>query len=82
MSITRRTFLKLGLSGSGALILGIAPTARGLQGEPLAQLALNPWVEIGADNRITLIIDKSEMGQGVETALAQILAEELAIEWS
>ena len=40
---------------------------------------LNAWLKIGRDNSITVIIDRSEMGQGVYTALPMLLAEELHI---
>ena len=39
------------------------------------------WIEISPDNRATFFIPKIEMGQGVHTALAQILAEELGVDW-
>jgi isoquinoline 1-oxidoreductase beta subunit len=40
---------------------------------------LNAWLVIGADDSITIIVDRSEMGQGVYTALPMLLAEELEI---
>ena len=39
------------------------------------------WVRITPDNRVTLILGKSEMGQGIMTALPMILAEELCVDW-
>ena len=39
------------------------------------------WCEIAANNQITLYIPKTEMGQGVHTALAQIFADELGADW-
>lgn len=39
------------------------------------------WIELSPENRVTFFIPKIEMGQGVHTALAQILAEELGVEW-
>ncbi len=41
---------------------------------------LNAWLKIAADNSITVIVDRSEMGQGVYTALPMLLAEELEID--
>jgi CO/xanthine dehydrogenase Mo-binding subunit len=82
MSISRRLFLKMALSSSGSLVLGLRHTPALANDEPLASLSLNPFVEITADNRIILMIHKSEMGQGVETALAQLLAEELEVDWN
>jgi isoquinoline 1-oxidoreductase beta subunit len=45
-----------------------------------AARALNPWVRIGDDNRVTVTIDRSEMGQGVVTGLATLVAEELGLD--
>jgi len=39
------------------------------------------WVRVTPDNRVTLILGKSEMGQGIMTALPMILAEELCVDW-
>src|SRR2546429_3038622 len=44
--------------------------------------APNAWLRIGADDVVTLTVDKSEMGQGSQTGLAMILAEELEADWS
>jgi CO/xanthine dehydrogenase Mo-binding subunit len=41
----------------------------------------NAWVHIAPDNHVTLILEKSEMGQGIMTALPMILAEELCVDW-
>ena len=41
---------------------------------------MNAWLKIGADNSITVIVDRSEMGQGVYTTLPTLLAEELEID--
>ncbi len=52
-------------------------------GRPPSGITLEPtaWIEISPDNRVTFYIPKIEMGQGVHTALAQILAEELGVDW-
>src|SRR5438067_11836518 len=42
----------------------------------------NAWIPIGSDGIVTLTVDKSEMGQGSQTGLAMILAEELDADWS
>ncbi len=43
---------------------------------------LNAWLSIGADDSITILVDRSEMGQGVYTALPMLLAEELEVDLS
>ena len=77
---TRREFLKLTTAGTSALVLGFhSPLfAQEQKQEPFAP---NVWVRIEPDNRVTLTIGKSEMGQGVRTALAMILADELDSGW-
>jgi isoquinoline 1-oxidoreductase beta subunit len=47
-----------------------------------APVDLNAWIRIDPDGTVTMIIDESEMGQGVLTSLPMILAEELHADWS
>jgi isoquinoline 1-oxidoreductase beta subunit len=47
-----------------------------------AALAPNPWVSIDDTGRVTIRAHKSEMGQGVRTALPAIVAAELGADWS
>ena len=52
--------------------------------EPKAQLVLlepNAFVRIGADDTVTVLAKHLEMGQGVYTGLATIVAEELDADW-
>jgi isoquinoline 1-oxidoreductase beta subunit len=84
MSPTRRAFLRNGtLAGAGALALRVpllAEAAKAAAGAP--RFAPNQWVRVGADGRVTLVIARSEMGQGVRTSLAMILADELDADWA
>ena len=50
--------------------------------EAAAPFALNAFIAIGSDDVVTLIINKSEMGQGVYTSLPMLIAEELECDWS
>jgi isoquinoline 1-oxidoreductase subunit beta len=76
----RRTFLASIAASGGALLLGFD------LGHSPAQAAaateITAWIVIAADDQVTIRIAKSEMGQGVFTALAMLVAEELACEWS
>ena len=45
------------------------------------QFKPNGWVRVAPDGTVTLTIGKSEMGQGVRTSLAMILADELESDW-
>jgi nicotinate dehydrogenase subunit B len=42
---------------------------------------LDSWIRIGGDGRITIFTGKSELGQGIKTALRQIAAEELSVKF-
>lgn len=84
---TRRGFISAGVIGGGALIVGVA-LRMGNRVEELTPLVagegeqlLNAWVKIDADNRVTAIIPHSEMGQGAQTALTQMLADEMDVRW-
>jgi len=59
---------------------GTAPvgTARADAASRITQL--NAWLKISRDNSITVIVDRSEMGQGVYTALPTLIAEELYVD--
>ena len=84
---TRRGFITAGVIGSTALIVGVA-IRPGHRAPGLAKYVTDPgetlintWVKIDADNKITAIVPHSEMGQGAQTALAQMLADELDAKW-
>ncbi|MEO3938586.1 molybdopterin cofactor-binding domain-containing protein [Dermatophilaceae bacterium Soc4.6] len=40
------------------------------------------WVRIGADESVTILVGAAEMGQGVHTSLAQLVAEDLMVDWT
>jgi isoquinoline 1-oxidoreductase beta subunit len=87
--VTRRSWLLGTVATAGALVVGwsLMPVRQRLTGaQPLptgpGQNVLNGWVKIGVDNSVTVISPKSEMGQGVHTGLAMLLAEELDADWA
>jgi isoquinoline 1-oxidoreductase beta subunit len=82
----RRRFLLGGLAAGGALVVGWGlqpPRQRLRPSHPLAApggaVALNGWVAIGPDGSVSIVVPRSEMGQGVHTALPMLLAEELDV---
>jgi isoquinoline 1-oxidoreductase beta subunit len=79
MITSRRTFLKTAALGGAALVVGF-DGRRIFAAE--SGFKPNGWVGIGRDGAVTLTIGKSEMGQGVRTALAMMLADELGADWS
>ena len=86
----KRRHLVLGTAAAaGALTVGwgLMPLRQRLRTRnPLptgaGQVAFNGWVKIGADDSVTIVVPKSEMGQGVHTGLAMLLAEELDADFS
>ncbi len=83
-SATRRHFLA-GLAGGAAglivpLRLSIAQQASGTLADALAQVT--PWIRIGPDESVVLYMSQAEMGQGIRTGLAQVLADGLEADWS
>jgi isoquinoline 1-oxidoreductase beta subunit len=83
-TLHRREFLKKSaVSGAGLMIGFYLPKKfEALAATPESgPVAVNAWVRITPDDSVTLIIDKSEMGQGIVTSLAQLLAEELELDW-
>ena len=86
--VKRRHFVLGTVGALGAVIVGwslLPPRQRLSPSKPLTvatgQTALNGWVKISADNTVTVVMPKSEMGQGVHTGLAMLLAEELDADW-
>ena len=49
--------------------------------QPDAPIVLNAWIHVGTDDLVTILIDKSEMGQSILTGLAMIAADELDCDW-
>src|SRR5439155_7809392 len=80
--LDRRSFLKTGAAAAGGLVLGFyLPENHTLEAQN-ALGKLNAYVQIGADDMITLYIHKAEMEQGTVTSLSMLLAEELECDWS
>ena len=86
---SRRGFMKAGAVAGGGLMLGFfIPGANRMAraAEAAAGGATlyppNAFLRIAPDNTVTVIINRLEFGQGVQTALPMILAEELDADWS
>jgi isoquinoline 1-oxidoreductase subunit beta len=77
--VSRRTFVALGAGAGAGLVIGFylphGTAARSNSFSPNAYLRITP------DNKVTIVVARSEMGQGVRTALPMILAEELEADW-
>jgi isoquinoline 1-oxidoreductase beta subunit len=80
---SRRDFLKTTSVGGAGLLLafrmaGTFPSDAAVEEDKFAP---NAFISISPEGEITLVVARSEMGQGVRTTLAMILAEELDADW-
>ncbi|RNC67534.1 MAG: xanthine dehydrogenase family protein molybdopterin-binding subunit [Desulfuromonadales bacterium] len=81
--MSRRQFMKTSALAAGGLMLachlplGRRDAAAAGEGE----FAPNAFLRIGTDGSVTIIVNKSEMGQGVYTSLPMLVAEELCCDW-
>jgi isoquinoline 1-oxidoreductase beta subunit len=83
LDLSRRDFVRAGLATGAGLTLAIyLPGCR--PGVPPTQAPLAPdgWLRILADGSVIVVVDRSEMGQGVLTALPMLVAEELDADWA
>ncbi|MCZ8251360.1 MAG: xanthine dehydrogenase family protein molybdopterin-binding subunit [Hylemonella sp.] len=84
IAMPRRSFLKL--AGAGGLALGLYPSLATAQAPAAAGLKPfeqpTAFVQIAANGEVTVTLNRLEFGQGIQTALPMILAEELDADWS
>ncbi|MFA9461709.1 xanthine dehydrogenase family protein molybdopterin-binding subunit [Thiohalorhabdus sp. Cl-TMA] len=85
---SRRSFLKASAAVGGGLVLGLRLPTGGRYAEaadmPPGQGDFEPnaWIRISSDDQVTIIVGRSEMGQGVLTAMPMLVAEELEADWT
>ncbi|HXY14976.1 MAG TPA: xanthine dehydrogenase family protein molybdopterin-binding subunit [Terriglobales bacterium] len=77
--LSRREFLTIGAATGAGLVIGFY-LPHGFQSAK-DTFAPNAYLKIAPDGRITVVVARSEMGQGVRTSLPMILAEELEADW-
>src|SRR5262245_47897188 len=83
--LNRREFLQVtAIAGGGVLIASYAPDvfAQGPGGPNTASFAPATYITVNADNTFTIIAKNPETGQGIRTALPQIIADEFDVDWS
>ncbi|MES2900461.1 MAG: xanthine dehydrogenase family protein molybdopterin-binding subunit [Pseudomonadota bacterium] len=83
--LSRRSFIKAGAAAGGGLVLGFfMPAAnrfaQAQQAKPV--FAPNAFLRIAPDNSITVMVNRLEFGQGVQTSLPMLIAEELDADWA
>ncbi|MGH9968167.1 MAG: molybdopterin cofactor-binding domain-containing protein [Pyrinomonadaceae bacterium] len=87
-SMKRRDFLKTSAAVGGGLLIslyipeGILASSDNVTPESTSVFKPNAFIRIGSDDTVTIIVNKSEMGQGVFTSLPMLVAEELEADWS
>lgn len=85
LELDRREFLSVASAAGGALVMGFwVPSRGGAQSwyeDPTAP-EINAWIVVEPDDTVTIRIAQTELGQGVWTSNAMIVAEELQCDWS
>jgi len=88
IKLSRRAFLvRSSVTGAGLLLGFHLPARRKLAAAPLDSagadqpVEVNAWIEIHPDNSVLIRVARSEMGQGIFTALPMLVAEELDCDW-
>ncbi len=79
LGLNRREFVAAGVAAGAGLVVGFYLPHGGKSSQEV--FSPNAYVRIAPDNKITIVVARSEMGQGVRTALPMILAEELEADW-
>jgi isoquinoline 1-oxidoreductase subunit beta len=77
--LSRRDFLTAGVAAGAGLVIGFYLPHGSSPAK--STFAPNAYLKIAPDGKITIVVARSEMGQGVRTSLPMILAEELEADW-
>jgi isoquinoline 1-oxidoreductase beta subunit len=87
ITMERREFLQSFVAGGLVLAVGSAGCRRvddDLRGAAEASGGMTPvaWVRLDLAGTVTIVCHRSEMGQGIRTSMAMIIADELEADWS
>lgn len=85
LTLSRRDFIKVSAAAAGAFVLGFYIPLRARAAEGGLQQGThdpNVFLKIAPDDTVTIISKHFEMGQGVVTGLATLVADELDADWS
>ena len=84
---TRRAFIGTGSLVGGGFVLGVAgvvlaPSRHSIVSDDAVEKGeLTTWITVTPDNLVTVLVPHCEMGQGAQTALAMMAAEEMEAAW-
>ena len=84
---TRRAFISAGVLAGGVVVFGVAVRPGNRVDDVKGLIAgddetvFNVWLKLAPDNKVTAIVPHADMGQGVHTTLAMMLADELDADW-
>lgn len=85
-TLDRRQFLRNAAMAAGGLVIAFtipaAGAARRISPAIATHLAPNAFLRIGADDSVTVLLARCEMGQGIWTSLCMLIADELDADWS
>jgi len=85
VTVSRRDFLQVAAGAAAGLVITFH-VPQGVRAAPKAAPhpapPPNAFVRIGTDESVTVVLAHSEMGQGIWTGLAMLIAEELECDWS
>lgn len=81
--VSRRKFLISSAAGAFVLFFRVDGTTRATEaaGLPSDAAQVGTWIRVAANGVVTILVGSAEMGQGAMSGLAQILAEDLMVDW-
>ncbi len=88
MNLNRREFIKVSMATGAGLVLGFQlpggsqSASIANAADSVAEFVPNVYLRVDTTGTVTILVHRSEMGQGVQTAFPMIIAEELNADWS
>jgi isoquinoline 1-oxidoreductase beta subunit len=82
LDLNRRGFLAIAGGLGLGLIVGLRPDFASAASDAAGTVQLNPFVKIGSDGAVTVVVKHLDKGQGIATGLATLVAEELDADWA
>jgi len=81
-NISRRGFIKgIGLASGGLVLASSAGIMTSCEPKEVFEFNPNLFVQLNSDGELILLATRSEMGQGIRTALTSVIADEMEADW-